>query len=104
MPEKYNSVIENICGILNSVLNWNGVGAFYDWNAGENENIKGKYAINFFSIVINVDIAFRLILNEVIDKIKDNIDCSHFKIASIPYDGDVYTLHYSEDSSTDFSI
>ncbi|WP_028328576.1 tetratricopeptide repeat protein [Brachyspira alvinipulli] len=104
LPEKYNNVIENIVNILNSVLNWNGVGVFYNWNAGETENIKGKYVINLLSIVVNTDIAFRLILNEVIDKIKDNIDCSHFKIASIPYDGDIYTLHYSEDSSTDFSI
>ena len=106
LPEKYNNAINNIGNILNSVLNWNGVGLLNSWNAGETENIKGKYVINFFSIVVDTDIAFRLILNEVIEEVRDDIDCSHIKIASVPYDNseEDFTLIYSSDSSTDFSI
>ena len=106
LPEKYNEAISNIGNILNSVLNWNGVGILNSWNAGETENIKGKYVINFFSIVVDTDIAFRLILNEVVEEVKDDIDGSHIKIASVPYDDseEDFTLIYSSDSSTDFSI
>ena len=106
LPSKYHDALNNIGNTLHSVLTWNAVGSLNSWNAGETENIKGKYVINFFCIVINTDIAFRLILNEVIENIKDDIDLSHVKIASIAYidNGEDYNLLYSSDSSTDFSI
>lgn len=106
LPEKYSNVLNKIGNVLNSYLNWNGVGSLNSWNAGETENIKGKYVINFFSIVIDIDIAFRLILNEVVEEIKDDINCDHIKIAYIPYidNGEKFTLIYSSDESTYFSI
>lgn len=104
LPSKYHDAVNNIGNTLHSVLTWNAVGSLNSCNAGETENIKGKYVINFFCIVINTDIAFRLILNEVIENIKDDIDLSHVKIASIPYidNGEDYNLLYSSDSSSDF--
>ncbi|AUJ48611.1 hypothetical protein [Brachyspira hyodysenteriae] len=106
LPEKYANVLNKIGNVLNSVLSWNGLGSLDSWNAGETENIKGKYAINFFSVVVDVDIAFRLILNEVIEEIKDDINCDHIKMAYVPYidNGEDFTLIYSSDDSTDFSI
>ncbi|ASJ22687.1 tetratricopeptide repeat protein [Brachyspira hampsonii] len=106
LPEKYSDALNKIVNILNSVLSWNGVGYLNSWNAGETENIKGKYVINFFSVVVDIDIAFRLILNEVIGDIKDDINCEHIKIAYVPYidNGENFTLIYSSDESSDFYI
>ena len=106
LPEKYANVLNKIGNVLNSVLSWNGLGSLDSWNAGETENIKGKYVINFFSVVVDVDIAFRLILNEVVEEIKDDINCDHIKMAYVPYidNGEDFTLIYSSDDSTDFSI
>ena len=106
LPDKYYDAVNNIGNVLDSVLHWNAVGNIVSWDSGKTENIKGKYVINFFSIVVDADIAFRLILNEVIDDIKEDIDCSHIKIASASYEdnGEGYNLLYSSDSSQDFSI
>ena len=79
------------------------VGYFEDYYCGETQNIKGKYVINFYSVVIDTDIAFRLLLNEINESYDTSLH--HIKIASIPYvNGDDYTLMYSSDGSTDFSI
>ena len=91
---------EQICSLLGEVLSWTGLGEVDGWEMGKMLADPECFVLNVYCITIDSELSQKLILQALMD----NMECEHLKLAVKKAADEDYTLVFSGNGETTFSL